>query len=78
MTQRMKRSKSGSWRPTIATSTTSLCAEQAKLEVFEPVMKHAIDDNKPPVVFHFQLVQDFLMVEEIAGKVLSELKRVSE
>jgi hypothetical protein len=48
-----------------------LCAEQAKLEVFEPVMKHALDDNKPPVVFHCQLVQDFLTVEEIAGKVLT-------
>jgi hypothetical protein len=54
-----------------------LCAEQAKLEVFEPVMKHAIDDNKPPVVFHFQLVQDFLTVEEIAEKVLEEVARLS-
>jgi hypothetical protein len=54
-----------------------LCAQQAKFEVFEPVMKHALDDNKPPVVFHFQLVQDFLTVEEIAEKVLAELKAVS-
>lgn len=54
-----------------------LCAEQAKLEVFHPVMKHAFDDNKPPVLFHFQLVQDFLTVEEIAQKLLEELGRWS-
>jgi hypothetical protein len=51
-----------------------LSAEQAKLEVFHPVMKHAFDDNKPPVLFHFRMVHDFLMVEEIAEKVLLELK----
>jgi hypothetical protein len=51
-----------------------LCAEQAKLEVFHPVMKHAIDDNKPPVLFHSRIVHDFMMVEEIAEKVLLELK----
>jgi hypothetical protein len=37
-----------------------LSAEQQRLEEFHPVMKHALDDNKPPVVFHFQLVNDFL------------------
>ena len=42
------------------------------------LMKHALDDKKPPVVFHFQLVQDFLTIEEIAGNVLAELKRASE
>ena len=55
-----------------------LCAEQRRLEEFHPVMKHALDDKKPPVVFHFQLVQDFLTIEEIAGNVLAELKRASE
>ena len=50
-------------------------AEQLKLEVFHPVMKHAL--NKQPVVFHFQLVRDFLTVEEIAKKVLLELQRGS-
>jgi hypothetical protein len=37
------------------------------------VMKHALDDNKPPVVFHFQLVNDFLTVDEIAQQMLQEL-----
>lgn len=54
-----------------------LCAEQAKLEVFHPVMKHAFDDNKPPVLFPFRMVHDFLTVEEIAEKVLLELKHGS-
>jgi hypothetical protein len=38
-------------------------------------MKHAFEDNKPPVLFHFQLVQDFVTVEEIAQKLLEELGR---
>jgi hypothetical protein len=50
-----------------------LSAEQQRLEEFHPVMKHALDDNKPPVVFHFQLVNDFLTVEEIAQQMLKEL-----
>lgn len=54
-----------------------LCAEQRKLEVFHPVMKHALDDNKRPVPFHFRMVNDFLTVEEIAKKVLVELRHVS-
>ncbi len=54
-----------------------LCAEQRKLEVFHPVMKHALDDNKPPVPFHFRLVNDFLTVEEIAEKVMEEISRAA-
>jgi hypothetical protein len=50
--------------------------EQLKLVVFQPVMKHTLHDDKPPVVFHFQLLQDFATVEEIGEKVLLELKRI--
>jgi hypothetical protein len=53
-----------------------LTAEQRKLEVFHPVMKHALDDNKPPVPFHFRMVNDFRTVEEIAERVMRELKRL--
>jgi hypothetical protein len=52
-----------------------LKAEQLKLVVFQPVMKHTLYDNNPPVVFHFQLLQDFGTVEEIGEKMLVELKR---
>ncbi len=51
-----------------------LCAKQRRLEEFHPVMKHTLDDNKPPVIFHFQLLQDFLTVEEVAQKLLLELQ----
>jgi hypothetical protein len=53
-----------------------LKAEQLKLVAFHPVMKHTLHDKKPPVVFHFQLLRDFATVEEIAEKMLDELKRV--
>ena len=51
-----------------------LTAEQFKLEAFHPVMKHTLHDNKSPVVFHFQLLQDFLTVEESA-EIASRTKR---
>jgi hypothetical protein len=54
-----------------------LKAEQLKLVAFHPVMKHSLQDEKPPVVFHFQLLQDFLTVEEIGQKMLEELRRFS-
>lgn len=52
-------------------------AEQLKLVVFQPVMKHTLQDKKPPVVFHFQLLQDFVTVEEIGQKLLVELNRAT-
>jgi hypothetical protein len=53
-----------------------LSAEQHKLEDFHPIMKHALDD-KQPVPFHFRMVNDFLTVEQIAERVMVELKRSS-
>ena len=50
-------------------------AEQLELVVFQPVMKHTLQDKNPPVVFHFQLLQDFATVEEIGQKMLGELER---
>jgi hypothetical protein len=55
-----------------------LKAEQLKLVALHPVMKHTLNDKKPPVVFHFQLLQDFARVEEIGEKMLDELKRVAD
>jgi hypothetical protein len=40
-------------------------------------MKHALDDNKRPVPFHFRMVNDFRTVEEIAEKMMVELKRAA-
>lgn len=50
-------------------------AEQLELVVFQPVMKHTLDDRNNPVVFHFQLLKDFATVEEIGRKMLAELNR---
>lgn len=55
-----------------------LIAEQKKLERFHPVMQHALDDGKPPVPFHFRMVNDFRTVEEIAERVMGELQRAVE
>jgi hypothetical protein len=54
-----------------------LSAEQRTMEEFHPIMKHALDDNKPPVPFHFRMVNDFRTGEEIAERVMGELKRAS-
>jgi hypothetical protein len=51
-----------------------LSIEQRKLEVFHPLVMHALDHKKPLVHFHFRMVNDFRTVEEIAEKVLLELK----
>jgi hypothetical protein len=50
-------------------------AEQLELVVFQPIMKHTLEDKKPAVVFHFQLLQDFGTVEEIGRKLIIELNR---
>ena len=53
-----------------------LKAEQLKLVVFQPVMKHTLRDNIPPVVFHFQLLQDLATAEELGKRMISELDRI--
>jgi hypothetical protein len=53
-----------------------LSAEQRKMEAFHPVMKHALDDNKPPVFFHLRMVDDFRTVVDISERVMGELKRL--
>jgi hypothetical protein len=47
--------------------------EQLELVVFQPVMKHTLYDQIPPVVFHCQLLSDFATIEEIGQKLLEEL-----
>lgn len=50
-------------------------AEQLELVAFQPVIKHTLEDKKPPVVFHYQLLQDFATVEDIGRKMVVELAR---
>ena len=50
-----------------------LKAEQRKLAIFQPMMKHTLYDKKGSVVFHCQLLQDFATIEEIAQYLAEEL-----
>jgi hypothetical protein len=49
--------------------------EQLKLAAFQPIMLHTLQNDKGAVGFHFQLLRDFATVEEIARKLLDELRR---
>ena len=49
-------------------------SEQIKLVEYQPVIKHTLNDGKPPIVFHFQLLQDFLILEELGRKIMVELQ----
>jgi hypothetical protein len=51
-----------------------LFAEQAKFEAFHPLITHSLHDDRQPIWLHSQLVQDFITVEGIAGRVMGELK----
>jgi len=49
--------------------------EQRALVTFLPWMQHSLYGNRPPIVFHAQLIADFKAVEEIGWKVKAELDR---
>jgi hypothetical protein len=50
-----------------------LSAEQKSLATFVPCMMHSYEENAKPVIFHSQMLIDFLTVEEFAKKILEEL-----
>jgi hypothetical protein len=52
-----------------------LLVEQSKLLVFQPLVGHSFGEMDAPYRFHPQLLADFLTIEELAEKVLAELKR---
>lgn len=54
---------------------TRLEIEQGALARFLPWMKHSFTDATPPVVFHAQVLADFLTVEEMCMRILAELNR---
>lgn len=49
-------------------------AEQSKLLMFQPMMTHSFVEGQHLVAFHFQLITDFLTIEELATKMLAEFK----
>jgi hypothetical protein len=52
-----------------------LLAEQTKLYIFQPLMTHSFNEATGTIRFHQQALVDFLTVEELALKMLDELKR---
>jgi hypothetical protein len=56
------------------TEYNRLCAEQRKLERFEPVMRQTFGKSNP-IVFHPQMLRDFATVEEMGHLMLNELDR---
>jgi hypothetical protein len=54
-----------------------LSTEQSRLLVFQPLMTHSIHETTAHYAFHVQMLADFLTVEELGMKLLSELKSVS-
>ncbi len=50
-------------------------SEQEELHIFHPVMKHSFSEMSKTVVFHPQLINDFLTIEKIGWELLKELDR---
>ncbi len=50
-----------------------LRAEQANLTFFRPWMQHSFSEDAQPVVFHAQVIADFLSIEELAWLTLKEI-----
>jgi hypothetical protein len=49
--------------------------EQNKLGVFRPWMTHSVYEDAPSVIFHFQLLQDYVTIDEFGRQMLKELDR---
>lgn len=49
--------------------------DQQKLRHYKPLMQHSLHSEKPPVVFHAQLLADFNTIEDICSKVLVALDK---
>jgi hypothetical protein len=51
-----------------------LATEQEQLLVFQPMITHSIHETTGHYVFHVQLIADFLTIEEMGLRILTELK----
>jgi hypothetical protein len=52
-----------------------LAGEQLKLGRFRPWVQHSFEEKAKPVVFHAQMLADFNTVDELAHRMLEELRR---
>ena len=48
--------------------------DQKKLSEFRPWMTHSHYEQAPGIVFHYQLLSDYATIDELALKLLDELK----
>jgi hypothetical protein len=53
----------------------SISAKQSKLLVFKPIITHSLRETSGFYPFHWQMVVDFLTVEEFGHKMFEELKQ---
>lgn len=52
-----------------------LQAEQKELGIWRPWMTHSVSEKSPSVVFHAQLIADFLTIDEFGLQMLEEFAR---
>lgn len=50
-----------------------LTIEQAKLTTFRPWIQHSLREGVKPIVFHAQMIADFMTIEELGWKMAHEL-----
>jgi hypothetical protein len=53
----------------------ALQAKQKSLGIWRPWMTHSVTERSPQVVFHFQLLQDYVTIDEFGRELLAELER---
>jgi hypothetical protein len=53
-----------------------LWEEQDRLLVFQPLMSHSASETTAYFAFHAQMIADFMTIEELGQKMLSELGRI--
>ena len=49
------------------------CAKQNALGRFQPVISHSPVEGSPACVFHIQVLQDFMTIDEITHKLFDEI-----
>ena len=55
-----------------------LKSEQMNLGVFRPWMTRSLTEKSPQAAFHYQLLQDFVTIDEFGREMLEELDRMEE
>jgi hypothetical protein len=50
-----------------------LLEEQLKLGTFIPLVQHSFAEGAKPVMFHPQMLADFMTIHDLARRILAEL-----